>query len=301
MRTLVIGLVGLSVAGFGLLAVPDSSAIIVRHDVADAEYVVADADYPALTDLISRGDCIGTLIHESFVLSVAHCAVDLSPGDSLEIGGAAHVVADVYLHPQWENRDKYDIALVRLEEPVTGVDPIPIYRGSDELGAVVTLVGRGVTATGVDGEAGGHTDGKLRRATNVVSAVNDQFLEVVFERPGEDGVTDLEGVGAAGDSGGPAFLDVDGTRYVAGLNSWGDGDRGTGIGQYGALDYQTRVSRFAGWLDAVIGSRVESGPEGDDRAGAGWWTVRMGAILGLLLVIGVAIAGRWLRTRARGS
>ncbi len=190
MRTLVIGLVGLSVAGFGLLAVPDSSAIIVRHDVADAEYVVADADYPALTDLISRGDCIGTLIHESFVLSVAHCAVDLSPGDSLEIGGAAHVVADVYLHPQWENRDKYDIALVRLEEPVTGVDPIPIYRGSDELGAVVTLVGRGVTATGVDGEAGGHTDGKLRRATNVVSAVNDQFLEVVFERPGEDGITD---------------------------------------------------------------------------------------------------------------
>ena len=178
MRTLVIGLVGLSVAGFGLLAVPDSSAIIVRHDVADADYVVDDADYPALADLISRGDCIGTLIHESFVLSVAHCAVDLSPGDSLEIGGAAHVVADVYLHPQWENRDKYDIALVRLEEPVTGVDPIPIYRGSaDHLrgpeGAAVTLVGRGVTATGVDGEAGGHTDGKLRRATNVVSAVND--------------------------------------------------------------------------------------------------------------------------------
>ena len=112
--------------------------------------------------------------------------------------------------------------------------------------AVVTVVGRGVTATGVDGEAGGHTDGKLRRATNVVSAVNDQFLEVVFERPGEDGVTDLEGVGAAGDSGSPAFLDVDGTPDLAGLNSWGDGDRGTGIGQYGALDYQTRVSRFGG-------------------------------------------------------
>jgi hypothetical protein len=180
MKTLVIGLVGIAVAGCGLLTVPHPSAIIIRHDVPDAEYVVADAEYPALVDLISRGDCVGTLIHESFVLSVAHCAVDLTRGDSLEVGGAAHVVAGVYLHPQWKDRDKYDIALVRLEQPVTGVDPIPIYRGSDELGAVVTLVGRGVTATGVDGEAGGHTDGNLRRATNVVSAANDQFLEVVF-------------------------------------------------------------------------------------------------------------------------
>jgi hypothetical protein len=290
--------VGLGVAGFGLLAGPDSSAIIIRHDVPDAEYVVADAEYPALVDLIRRGDCIGTLIHESFLLSVAHCAVDLSRGDSLEVGGAARVVAGVYLHPQWEDRDKYDIALVHLGEPVTDVDPVPIYRGSDELGAVVTLVGRGVTATGLDGEAGGHTDGKLRRAKNVVSAVNDQFLEVAFERPGEDGVTELEGVGAAGDSGCPAFLDVDGTRYVAGLNSWGDGGHGVGIGQYGALDYQTRVSRYAGWLDEVIGSRAEYEPEGGDHTGEGWSWLGLRSILVLLLVIGAAAALRWLRRRA---
>jgi Trypsin len=288
MRTLVVGLMGIAVAGFGLLAVPDASAIIIRHDVPDAEYIVADADYPALVDLISRGDCVGTLIHESFVLSVAHCAADLRRGDSLEVGGAAHVVAGVHLHPEWTDRDKYDIALVRLEQPVAGVDPIPIYRGSDELGAVITLVGRGVTATGLDGEAGGHTDGRLRRATNVVSAVNDQFLQVVFERPGEDGVTDLEGVGAAGDSGCPAFLDADGTRYVAGLNSWGDGDRGTGIGQYGARDYQTRVSRFAGWLDEVIGSHAESGPNSDAHTGQDWLRIGSASILGLFLVIDAA-------------
>jgi hypothetical protein len=301
MRTLIIGLVGIGVAGFGLLAVPESSAIIIRHDVPDAEYVVADAEYPALVDLISRGDCIGTLIDESFVLSVAHCAVDLRRGDSLVVAGTPHVVARVYLHPEWKDRNRYDIALVRLGQPVTGVDPIPIYRGSDELGAVVTLVGRGVTATGVDGEAGGHTDSKLRRATNVVSAVNDQFLEVVFERPGQDGVTDLEGVGAAGDSGCPAFLDVDGTRYVAGLNSWGDGGRGIGIGQYGARDYQTRVSRFAGWLDQVTGSRPKSEPTGDHHTDEGWSRVGLGSVFGLLLVIGAAVALRWLRTRETGS
>jgi hypothetical protein len=301
MRTLIIGLVGLGVVGLELLAVPDASAIVIRHDVPDTEYVVADADYPALIDLISRGDCIGTLIHESFVLSVAHCAVNLSTGDSLEVGGTTHVVADVYLHPEWEDRDEDDIALVRLEEPATSVDPIPIYRGSDERGAVVTLVGRGVTATGVDGEAGGDTDGNLRRATNVVSAVNDQFLEVVFERPGDDRVTDLEGIGADGDSGCPAFLKVNGTRYLAGLNSWGDTDHGIGIGQYGARDYQTRVSRYAGWLDGVIGSHAEPGLKGDDDTGEGWSRVGLGSILGLSLVIGVTVALRWRPTQARGS
>ena len=83
---------------------------------------------------------------------------------------------------------------------------------------------------------------------------------------------------------------MDGTRYVAGLNSWGDADRGIGVGQYGARDYQTRVSRFAGWLDEVIGSRAESEPKGDEHTGEGWSKVGLGSILGLLLVISFTVA-----------
>jgi len=239
-------------AGITLLVGPASDALIIRHDVPDSDYVVADAEYPALVDLISPGDCIGTLVHESYLLTVAHCAVDLNVGQSLEVNGASYVVAEVILHPNWQDLDEYDIALVRFEDPVVGVTPYPIYRGSSEVESVVTLVGRGVTATGLVGEDGASSDGKLRRATNVVSAANDHFLEVIFESVGQGGVTDLEGVGAAGDSGCPSFLEVDGVIYVAGLNSYGDGDDDIGIGQYGSRDYQTRISRYLEWLDSLV-------------------------------------------------
>lgn len=212
----------MAAAGLQLLAVPAAHAIIVRHDMDDAVYVVDEADYPALVDLFEPGDCIGTLIHPSYLLTVAHCAVDLTVGDRLPVAGAPHELAQVELHPRWTDDNAFDIALVRLVEPVIGIDPIPIYRGDDEVGHTLTLVGRGVTATGREGERGGEVDGKLRRATNVVERADDHFLEIVFDRPGHDGITELEGVGASGDSGGPGFIEVDGIRYLAGLNSCGD-------------------------------------------------------------------------------
>jgi hypothetical protein len=204
-------------------------------------------------DLIERGDCTATLVHESYLLTVAHCAAEVNAGKVLQVNGVAYTVAEVILHPQWNRRrDEYDIALVRLSEPVQGVTPLPIYRGPEETGSVITLVGRGDSGTGVRGERGASNDGKLRKCTNIVSQVNDHFIEIFFERPGEKGVTALEGVGAAGDSGGPAFIEVDGVSYIAGLNSWGDGPRGVRVGQYGAYDYQTRVTQYLEWLDSVV-------------------------------------------------
>jgi hypothetical protein len=250
-------------AGLHVFALPRAHAVIVRHDVDDSAYVVADADYPALVDLFGPGDCIGTLVHESYLLTVAHCAADLRAGDALAVSGAPRVVDEVVLHPAWQDLDAYDVALVRLDGPVTGVTPLPIYRGSSELGAVAALVGRGVTATGWQGEPGAESDGKLRRATNVVSAVNDHFIEIVFEPPGEQGVTRLEGVGAAGDSGAPVFIEEDGVAYLAGLNSYGDADAGVGIGQYRSRDYQTRVSQVLEWLDGLV--ELPPAP-GDPRA-----------------------------------
>lgn len=246
--------IGLAVVGVQFAVTPAANAIIIRHDVADAEYVVPNAEYPAIVDLIAQGDCIGTLVHESYLLTVAHCATDLTVGASLDVNGVAHSVAEVILHPSWQDRDEFDIAMVRFDAPVTGVVPIQLYRGADELGSVVTIVGRGVTATGLVGEAGAQEDARLRRATNVVTAVNEQFIEIVFERDQEAGITELEGVGAAGDSGCPVFIEVGGERYLAGLNSYGDEANASSVGAYGSRDYQTRVSRFLDWLDGIVGT-----------------------------------------------
>ncbi len=223
---------GLAVVGLWLFLLPDATGIIIRDDRPDSDYVVADSDYPALVDLIERGDCIATLVHESYLLTVAHCAAEVNVGKMLQVNGVAYTVAEVILHPRWNRRrDDYDIALVRLAEPVKGVTPLPIYRGPEETGSLITLVGRGDSGTGVRGERGASNDGKLRKCTNVVSQVNDHFIEIFFERPGEEGITALEGVGAAGDSGCPAFIEVDGVAHIAGLNSWGDGPRGVRVGQ----------------------------------------------------------------------
>ena len=241
------------VAALWTLSLINASAIIIRDDLDDSNYVVNDSNYPALVDLIERGDCIGTLVHESYLLTVAHCAADLDPGDSLNVNGTQYSVAEIIPHPQWnKRRDEYDIALVRFSRPVEGVTPLPIYRGGDETGSLITLVGRGDTNTGLQGERGARNDGKLRRCTNIVTSVDDHFIEIRFEKPGEEGITLLEGVGAAGDSGCPAFIEIEDVSYIAGLNSWGDGPRGVKVGQYGAFDYQTRVTQYLDWLDSIV-------------------------------------------------
>lgn len=251
-----------------LLALP-ARAIIVRDDVLDADYIVDDADWPALVTLFEPDDCLGTLVDPRHLLTVAHCAVDLEVGGTLDVAGTPYAIEAVRLHGRWRDRDTWDIAMVELETPVEGVLPLPIYRGDAERGAIVALLGRGLTATGLVGEEGASSDGRLRRATNVVVAVDDQNLELVFDRPGEPGVTDLEGVGASGDSGGPVLMDVDGEPVLVGLNSFGDGgDGGTGVGEYGAHDYQTRLSRFADWIDAVLAGRDPGDRRGCATVGA---------------------------------
>ena len=223
-------------------------AVSQRHDLPSSAYEVSDAAYPALVDLF-KNDCIGTLIEPSHLLTAAHCTTELGPGSTLKIGGSTHRIRRVIRHPAWDDdRNLNDIALLRLETPVEGVAPVPVYRGSRELGQEVYLVGRGAHTNGLRGEPGSRPDGKLRRATNRVSRVTSQNLVLTFERPGQAGITGREGIGVAGDSGCPVFLEVGGIPHVAGLNSWGEGKGPVQVGQYGAVDYQTRVSRFVPWL-----------------------------------------------------
>lgn len=274
---------------------------MIRHDVADASYVVRDDAYPALVDLISRGDCIATLVHPRYLLTVAHCAMDVSAGAALNVNGTSYAIDEVLLHPSWRDRDDYDIALVRLATEVTGVTPMPLYRGSDEMGALLTIVGRGDTGTGLLGEGSATNDGLLRRANNVVTSVNAHFIEVRFERSSDSGVLPLEGVGAAGDSGCPAFIDVGGVPHVAGLNSYGEEGSAAEVAAYGSFDYQTRVSQYLDWIDGVIGPAPNptdgkltitlSPSSGAESAGAiGTGTVRIDAAAGADVVVALAVA-----------
>ncbi len=251
----------LYVALFALVWVQDAEAIITRDNVPDASYVVPDAEYPAVVDLFEPGDCIGTLITTQHLLTVAHCAEDLAVSATLSVDGTSYSIAQVTLHPDWNGFDN-DIAIAQLESPTSGVTPHTLFAGSDEQGRTLTLVGRGPHATGLQGEPGATTDGQLRRATNLVTSANEQWLQVRFDAPQDAQVTELEGVGAAGDSGGPAFIETTAGLELAGLNSWGDPAPGGAIGQYGGTDHSTRVSYFADWIQGEI-----SNPTAENEAG----------------------------------
>ena len=252
---------GASLACFA--AVPSAHAIITRDDVDDADFRVYPSQYPAVIALLGPGDCLGTLIHPTYVLTVAHCAAEVPVGTALTIGGDTRTVSSVILHPRWQDGgDTFDIAMLRLDAATLQVEPYQLYRGGDEVGQQVELLGAGKHGTGIEGEQGASDDGLLRRATNTVDAVDDHFLRFTFDDPSREEVTDREGVGAAGDSGGPVLLRQGGITYLAGLNAWG-GSCDHDVGQYGAADYQTRVSTFADWIDAIIAGRTsDEGPSG---------------------------------------
>jgi len=255
---------GLVILGSQLLS-HDAAAIVIRHDVEDSAYVVDDADYAALVDLFDPGDCIGTLITADTLITVAHCAEELAVSELLTLQDTSYAVAAVTLHPDYDGENN-DIALIRLEEKVIGVAPHSLYRESDEEGQTVAIVGRGTTATGLVGEPGGAPDGKLRRASNIVSSAEGQWLKVYFEAPGESGVTPLEGVGAAGDSGCPVFIETENGPVIAGLNSWGEGEGSIEVGQYGAWDHQTRISYYLPWIETEI-SNASDDSNGDQAEG----------------------------------
>jgi hypothetical protein len=68
---------------------------------------------------------------------------------------------------------------------------------------------------------------------------------------------DLEGMGAPGDSGGPVFIQVGSTWYIAGVHSFlldlgPPAGNNVADGRYGDILGSTRVSSYAAWIESVV-------------------------------------------------
>ena len=237
-------------------------AIVIRHDRDDRSYLDLAKKYPATVTLHHAGsgfpmDGMGTLIAPRWVLTAGHVAVELAPGDLAEIGGSNYKIEAIVQYPGWRGMTTWedvrrDIALLRLETAVTGVEPAKLYTGDGEVGMTATFVGRGRRGTGLTGPVA--DDNLMRAATNRVHAVDGTQLVFRFDSPGEAGVTSLEGISGDGDSGGPAYAEIDGVLHIIGVGSAQDSrPANKKLGHYGVLELYPRVSSFAGWIRATIG------------------------------------------------
>ena len=191
----------------------------------------------------------GTLIAPQFVLTAGHCAEGVSDtGGRFFINGQEYKTSKVFIHPNYNvsllgEDAANDIAIFRLDRPVTGVTPSPIYRATPTVGQLLTLVGFGYGGTGTTGSDGIY--GTKRVGTTPIDSVTARLINWDFTNSSESNT-------APGDSGGPAFISVGGVNYVAGVTSGGNQDN-AGIGD---SSFDTRVDAYAAWIDSIVGSSV---------------------------------------------
>ncbi len=244
----------LSVASLPLAA----NGVVVRHDVDDAAYREKGgcAALEGVGRLLADGELrgTGTLICDRWVLTSAHVVHGYAARTwEFATRGGRRPVEEIFVNPGWTGDPDHghDLALLRLETPLAGVGVVAMFRGSDDPGTPVELLGYGYTG---DGRGGVRTfDGALRAATNVIEEHEADYMMFFFDEPGSRYETPREGMAAFNDSGGPVIVSTaDGPR-VAGTHSFiRDWNENGVLADYGDVHGASRVTLHLDWLDGVL-------------------------------------------------
>ncbi len=224
-----------------------ASAIVVRHDVDAQKYLADASDFPSLVTFYIDG-AHGSLIKPDWIVTAAHATFCITPGSDIRILDTYYKVDSVFVHKKYQPGISHDIALIKLVDPVTDVTPARLYKRSDELGKNIWFIGAGGTGNGLTGQTvdNGANAGVLRKAQNSVEFAQGPLLTFTFDSGDE--ALPLEGVSGGGDSGGPAYLTLEGIHYLLGISSRVGGGE---IGKYGVVEVYSRVSFFSAWIEDI--------------------------------------------------
>jgi hypothetical protein len=235
-----------------LLFFTSTSAIIIRHDRDDSRYIALGSKFPSYCR-INLPDGGGALIAGQWVLTAAHVAEQIKAfPHKVRCGEEMRDVRHVFIHPQYQQTGRSDIALLKLSDPLKEIQPVPIYTQKDEAKQIATLVGHYLTGTGKTGPDK-TLKKEMRGATNRIEKSNDYWLYFTFDAPDSNAVTDLEGSPGPGDSGTPAYVTINGKLFVAGVSSRSRDTNKDGIEPgYGDEDLYTRVSSYQKWIEETI-------------------------------------------------
>lgn len=216
--------------------VEDTSASIQGGAVDRADGAVG------LVWIASGGFCSGTLVAPNAVLTAGHCVEDLVSAFYTGTGRAQtsvgdpastmeqHVVVDRIAHPSYRATEQcpnpsYDVALLRLAQPITTLSPVPLATRAPAAAVDCRAVGYGRHDTTT------HTTVEQRRvATETVAGAGKTWVEAHWK----SGLVDH------GDSGGPLLCD----GAIVGVTSCGSVEADEAF--YG------RVDNVAAWVRATI-------------------------------------------------
>jgi secreted trypsin-like serine protease len=218
--------------------------------------------------------CGGVIIHESLIVTAAHCLrnsrISVESEADIKVKVGKHMrnqqdgqevinrVEEMLIHDHFDrNNFDHDLAILRLHTSITFTDFIrPICIGDEDQLARLLTPGKYGTLTGW---------GQLDNSGQLPDALNEVRLPVVDRGTCANSSIypftqnmfcagfgqATRGDSCKGDSGGPFSVKDPNTQrwYLGGIVSWGS-TKGCGLqGKYG---YYTRVKNYVNWLSDFI-------------------------------------------------
>ncbi len=269
-----------------------SPAVMIRHDVPDAAYtnLAHQSQFAASgVTLLTVGETTSaTLVSPRHLVTAGHLVAGWVPAGTNEapaaigirVGTNLYTGTHVFLFPGYDRArvaGGFDVALVRLSEPVTQACPAAVWIGGIGLGQRFTGVGQGRSGTGLDNNEplpSGVFRAYENTADYLYGAGDYRHWRSDFDN-GEPGYNTLayvlydtqnlsiagsslatpwplEGTTAAGDSGSAAYVPTRTGWLLAGIASY------RWYSQYGGQAGYVNLSApdIAAWLAAVAAAEA---------------------------------------------